>query len=300
MMQQITFRDPQISRFQLSYFGGDADQHRLNMYDAAGSFYGFSRTIAVLGHFYATGAINAHAPRSELQVFLETSEDGSFKQNIAAAALSAVITAPFTVLVTRAIDSWIPVEDKQTQVIIELLQEQNQILRGAGPAHEVAREDKAREAHIEEVDTFLEENSDKIDVIRSITSTSFKNIFRPVGRSARFVGISSGERREPIGAVNERALRLIQADRPDDDTVILLATVNSFSRSSKTGVVFSRDIGRGFRFEYVSSEKLPPEDVFSWSQFYQRPIKITGRFVKFYDGKIKKLLVYSAEKPEDE
>lgn len=287
--KRIIFDEPLLSKFQLSYFGREAELNRLSLYDASASFYGFSRTVAILGHYYSTGKINAHAPRSEVEVFLEAAEQGSYKQTIIAAAISAVVSVPLTIFITRAIDNWIPQEDAQTQQIIDLLTEQNRLLRG-----DVPRDDERE--FVEKADEFIAENRDQIDVLRSVTANSFKDIFRPVGRSADFVGISRFDSDDPIGAVNQRALSLIQADRPDDDVIVIVGVVNSFSRSSKTGVMFSREIGRGFRFEYKLPGRVPAEDDFSWSQYYQRPIRVRGRFVKFYDGKIKKLIVYEAER----
>jgi hypothetical protein len=52
----------------------------------------------------------------------------------------------------------------------------------------------------------------------------------------------------------------------------------------------------GFRIEYVHKARLPTEDDFSWSQFRQKPIRMTGRFVRFFDGKIKKFLVSHVER----
>lgn len=294
--ERIEFSKPQINYFQLTYHGSDADNHRIGMQEASASFYGFSRTIAILGHYYSTGKINAHAPKSEIKIYLETSEDGSFKQTIAAAALGAIVATPLSVFITRAIDSWIPSPDPQTQQIINLLKEQNELLLKQSKA---PSDDKNKVEQIEKANKFIEQSGDNIQVIRSITANSFKDIFRPVGSTAEYVGITAGPSKTPIGAVNSRALSLIEADRPDEEHIFVVGTVTSFSRGSKTGVMFSQDLGRGFRFEFRNSSKLPPEDEFSWSQYYQRPIRVSGRFVRFFDGRIKKFLVDHVEKIDD-
>lgn len=296
------FDRPRISRFQLCYYGRDADAHRLDMYDASASFRGFARTVAVVGHFYSTGRINAHAPRSEVRVYLEATEEGSLKQTVLAAAVTAIVSTPLAVFISRALESWIPPEDAETQQIIELLQEQNELLRenpippDAHSGADEAEEDKPTQDNIDEANRFIDRHQEQLDVLRSVTSNSFKDVFRPVGRSADFVGLTAGTYQAPIGAVNKRALDLIEADRPDEETILIKGIVSSFSRSSKTGIVFSPDVGRGFRIEYKKDGRLPAEDAFSWSQYYQRPIRMTGRFVRFYDGTIKKFLVYAVEK----
>jgi len=298
MTEVTVFREPQLQRFQLAYFGRDADEHRLDMYDASTSYYGFARTVYILGHYYATGQINAHAPKSAIDLYLESPEEGSYKQTIMAAVLSAVITAPLTVFITRVLDNRIPDEDPQTQQIIELLEEQNRVLKKQMESDTLS--DEIKEKQIDEVDGHIESNKDRIDVMRSITSNSFRNIFRPVGRSVEYVSLTAGKTNQPIGAVNERSLRLIEADRLDEEVVTIVGIVNSFSRRSKSGVMFSKDIGRGFRFEYVHKGTLRVEDPFSWSQYYQREIAVTGRFVRFFDGKIKKMVIYHVERIERE
>jgi hypothetical protein len=89
---------------------------------------------------------------------------------------------------------------------------------------------------------------------------------------------------------------MIEADEVDANDKIFMAVVNSFSRGSKTGIVFSRDFERCFRIEYVAKGRLPREDDFSWSQYSGRPLKLYGRFVRFFDGNIKKFLVFTVER----
>ena len=85
-------------------------------------------------------------------------------------------------------------------------------------------------------------------------------------------------------------------DYPDPDEQTVVGIVNSFSRSSKTGIAFSNELGRGFRFQYVGETQLKRRDIFSWSQYYGRKISMDGRFVRFFDKTIKRFDVFSAEK----
>ncbi len=292
-MSLTQYQDPQVAHFVLSYYGGAADNHRLDLYDASASFYGFARTVAILGHYYSTGKLIAQAPSSSVKVYLEATEEGSVRQMISAAAIGAIVSTPLTVFITRTLDTWIPAPDSQSQQIIELLQEQNRLL--ASQHGQGADSSEAKDAE-SVADEFIENHEDEISVLRSITSGSFKDIFRPVGRSVENVGIASGRTETPIGVVNQRSLSLIQADKADEEVISLLAVVNSFSRSSKTGVVFSKDFGRGFRIEYSNKEPLTSEDDFSWSQYYQKPVRLRGRFFRFFDGSIKKFIVYGIER----
>lgn len=179
--------------------------------------------------------------------------------------------------------------------IKRLLEEQNELLRrqmgmSAQPDNKESEQCKA-------ADKFIEQNNKEMQVIRSVTSQSFKRIYRPIeSGSAKQIGLIGGLGRAPKAIVDRDVLGRIEADSVDDATVIVMAVVNSFSRNSKTGIVFSRDYMASFRIEYSVQGRLPREDDFSWSQYSGKPIKMTGRFVRFFDGKVKKFLVYHVER----
>ena len=113
------------------------------------------------------------------------------------------------------------------------------------------------------------------------------------------MAIATGEREKPIGVVTPAGLALIQSDQRDNKMTTLTGVVGGFSRGSKTGTMFSPELGRGFRFEYMGAEKLAKQDNFSWSQYTQREIQVDGEFIFFFDGTIKKMLIYHAEIPPE-
>ncbi len=279
-------------KFSLEYYGREADRARLDLYDASISYYGFARTLAIVGHYYTTGDIIAHAPKSDIQIYLTPPEEGSFRQTVIAGVVGAVVAAPFTTFVGELVKTWIPGNDAELKKIVLLLEEQNKLLKAKGPPEIHGSSESVAKSHIEK-------NRDKMDVIRSITSNSFRNTFRPVGRSADIVAITRDAERNPIGIVDRPTLDLLDVDKFDDEIVTINGRVNAFSRSSKTGVLYSEEIGRGFRFEYKGDGKLPREDIFSYSQYYGREILLRGQFVRFFDETIKKFLVYEARKLED-
>jgi hypothetical protein len=275
----------------LNFYGQEADRARLDLYDASVSYHGFARTLAITGHYYSTGEIIAQAPHSSVKLYLVPPEEGSFRQTVIAGVVGAIIAAPFTTFFSELVKTWVPGNDGELKKIVQLLEEQNKLLRGSIPT-------PARSPSETIVRNHIEHNKDKMDVIRSITSTSFRNTFRPIGRSADVATITRDEDQNPIGAVNKATLDLLDVDRFDESSVTIVGRVNAFSRSSKTGIAFSDEMGRGFRFEYKGEGRLPREDIFSYSQYYGREIILHGQFVRFFDDTIKKFLVYEASKIE--
>lgn len=288
---------PRANAITVVYFGGNADDHRLDLYDASASYYGLARTLAILGHYYVKGEIIAHAPKSAMHLFITPPEEGSFKQVILAAAVAGIVGAPFTVFAERVINSWLPEPQPELQQIVRLLKEQNELLRRQ--EHKLAIPNTAEEKQLREIEQCLASKQEDLQTLRSITTKSFRDIYRPVGRSVDSVGIVAGGGRAPSKVVDVQSLALIEADAVDENDKIFLGVVNSFSRGSKTGILFSKDFERGFRFEYQQKGKLSRGDDFSWSQLTGKPLRFYGRFVRFFDGNIKKFLAFKVEQVKD-
>ncbi|MEJ0013434.1 MAG: hypothetical protein WDM94_12605 [Bauldia sp.] len=284
------------SEFSLLFNGRDARANRLDLYDASQSYYGLARVLSILGQYYINGSIISQAPTSQLALYLVPPEEGSFKQTVIAGVVTSIISVPFTVFITKVVESWIPSESPQLSAIVAELQENNRLLRER-PSSVAPAITAQQEATVSD---HMQAHTNEMQVLRSITSSSFRSIFRPIGRSADTVAILAGPTQQPVGVVDAGVLARIEADEIDDDVKTVVGVVNSFSRSSKTGVMFSEDMGRGFRFEYDQPGKLERQDIFSWSQFYGRKIEVDGRFVRFFDQTIKKFIVYRARKFREE
>ena len=290
----------ELSKFTLFFDGGLAAEGRLDLYDASQSYYGLARVLAILGHYYGHGKIIGQAPSADMELYLSSVQEGSFKQTILAGTVGAVMAAPFVSFVDYTVKSWLPSPDSDIKKIVNLLEEQNQILRSQrGLSKDKTPDEKANENTIKD---FNHEHRTEIDVLRSVTANSFRKIFRPVGRSAHFGGILAGPTDTPIGVLDAAGVQLMETDFPDNTQQRVVGVVNSFSRSSKTGIAFSQQIGRGFRFEYVGETELKRRDIFSWSQYYGLEIAMLGTFVRFFDKTIKRFDVISAEKvsPEED
>ena len=107
----------------------------------------------------------------------------------------------------------------------------------------------------------------------------------------------AGSKELPTEVVTPRTAALLESDRLDPEIRTISARVTGFTRSSKKGVCFSQNMGRGFKFEYAGKEgNLPSRDIFSWSQYEQKDIILEGQFVYFFDGGIKKMIVLFANK----
>lgn len=281
--------DQVIFRFD----GGMASEGRLDLYDAAQFLLGAARVYSIIGHYYATGDIIHHAPRSVADVYILPAEEGSFKQALMVGVITSIVTAPFATFSSRLMDSWFPPQNPKLERQIELLEEQNRLLRRQLdlPEQETEKEKEDKQ----EVDRFIEENQKECHVIRSVLAKSTKDMFRPIGRSASTVSICYGEQERPAALLDRSDIIRMESEKIDSRVVVVVGVVNGFSRSTKSGVVFSKSSGRGFLFSYDVPGKLGDRDIFSWSQYSRHEIKMTGYFVKFFDGTVKRFIVEEAE-----
>jgi len=267
---------------------------------ASHSYEGLSRTLAILGHYYLKQELIFKAPNSEMPLYLVPPEAGSYKQSIIAGLVSTIVAVPFTVFATRVIDSWVPPSPSPEMVEIKkLLLEQNCLLRKKMGLPENATEEEDEQDKIAK--KFIKDNDKELQSVRSITSQSFKRIFRPVDTgSVKQTGLIGGLGDTPNIVVDKEVLGRIEADAIDNKDVIVMGVVNSFSRATKTGSIFSRDYLANIRIEYFVKGRLPRGDDFSWSQHTGKPIRMYGYFVRYFDGKVKKLLVNNVERVTDQ
>ena len=290
---------PTPNTISLIYYGGDADNNRLNLYDASHSYQGLARTLAIIGHYYLTQEIIYKAPQSKMPLYLVPSGNGSYKQQIIVGVVITALGAPFVVFAERILDNWIPSPDSvQRDKIIELLTEQNALQRQSmGLPSKVTKEEKQQ---VEIADNFIREKKQDIATLRKITSHSFRQIFRPIDTgSAKNMGIIGGLGHSPRIVVDRNVLALIESDTVDQAVIVMMGVVNSFNRVTKTGNVFSRDYNTSIRVEYDFDGRLPRGDDFSWSQLNGQPIRMSGNFVRYFDGNVKKLLVRQVERVTD-
>lgn len=270
----------------LTFYGRQADQGQLNLYDAGRSVTGLGRTLSVLSEYCLTGRIIVQAPSARSEINLRSTRQGSFTLDVAANVFGGVIGAPFILYVTYLFKQWLPGNSEQQQRQIDRLRQRLEIAEVRSEALQQAIQARDNQAEVADelriIRDAVIDRQNEHDVLRSITAGSFREIFRPIGRSADLAIIYSDRPGAFAGSLNANGLAQLDSDIPDDETVELSAIVTAFSRNSKTGIAMSRSLGRGFRFHYGALGPLGREDDFSWSQYRQREIVMRGRFYRFF------------------
>ena len=219
---------------------------------------------------------------------------------VAIAVTGGAVSAPIVLYLNQVFGQWLPGGRAADQSRMQRLQSELAIQGERLNALEKALEQRNRideiAGQLQEVKEFIAANKTEHDVIRSITSNSFADIYRPIGRSADYALIYGDKPGAYAGVVDKPTVDLLETETPAPDITRVVATVDAFARKSKRGTAFSKQLGRGFRFHYGQMGKLGEQDDFSWSQYQQKPLLMTGRFFYFFDGSIKRLEVLAVER----
>lgn len=160
--------------FKFSFDGKLASEGVLDIYDAARWLYGSARVFQIIAPYYATGKIISQAPRSSIQVTIIPPRRGTFIEEIAVAVLGGIMSASFAIFAQRLFDRWFPPENHQMKKIHDELRETNRLLREASGKAAPQIPDTAGGTI---VDQYIEEHNPEIQVLRSITASSFKDVF---------------------------------------------------------------------------------------------------------------------------
>lgn len=284
------------SHIQILYQGLDADENMLDLYDASKSFDGLARSLAIIGHYYETGEINSKAPFSSSKVYVLRSEEGSFKQNLLIAIAGGVVSAPFSAFAGTLLDHWLPPHNPQMERLIDSIEENNRLLSGDIDPKEP---DYISETDINECLEYIDKNAPEIQALRGVTANAMEKIYRPVGRTAKYTTILAGCNQKPIRAMDEFMVGLIRTDELDNDFSITEGTIDTYAFRSRRGYFWDNNLERSIPFEYDGSSKLSAENDFSWSLHKRKPITLNGRYVRWFDGKPKKMIIRSTYREED-
>lgn len=285
---------------RLEFYGGTATDHQLDLYDSGRSIEGLGRTLAILAHYYENKKVLSQAPYSSAIINLKAPRAGSFVLEVVVAVAGTVIAAPIVLYLNHVMGQWLPGGNAADRSRITKLQGQLAVQgeRLDGLERAIAQRDKIQEVEdqVREVKQFIAQNQNEHDVMRSIASNSFTDIYRPVGRSADFALLYGDAPGAYAGVADPVTVAQLESEVADPDLSVVAATVDAFARKSKRGTAFSKQLGRGFRFHYGQMGKLSEQDDFSWSQYEQQPLLMTGRFYRFFDGSIKRLEVIAVER----
>ncbi|MCH9757808.1 MAG: hypothetical protein K0U19_01720 [Proteobacteria bacterium] len=274
--------------FTLSFEGGSADHHLIDMYDMAQALIGFQRSIALTTHLVLNGKIITQAPSlkgANIQAF--PSEEGSWK-------MTAVVFAGIYSLSTLPNDSPLGhlIFSTYDYVIKESLGfhvDYKQSLREQYEKHKDVKE-KIPQQH--QVDSLIEKCNTAISEIhRPIRKKSVvgAKIFSNLGQTDANVGIP----------MNLKTYQYIHEEFYDKELYIITGRISSYNSNTLKGRIYVFEEGRPISFTLTDTNNefvrlivtsLSANAIHEYEKQY-RTVSCVVRKVKTKNGDLKRYLI---------
>lgn len=221
-------------QIEISYYGGDADRHILDLYDAGRALYGAARFIYTLENFRVSGLIVERATSARVKFELEATEMGCFTfsiNNIIAAIgpeqAVKILNVPFTALL-----SWITKkmlgDDKKQALEIEREKTMQTALSGMrdvalGMQDVVTKAIASKDASEERQQELIKNYSKELEAIpetrlKALSSKlrpSLVDMARPTSSDAAYMTFSVNKG-APLLYMDERTVEKLQGNSVDD------------------------------------------------------------------------------------
>lgn len=265
---------------EIIFRGGEADDHRIDLYTGAEALAGFGRVGNLIAHYAATNTVRFRAPYSDLIGFnLESSEEGSFKAVIGEVA-------------RLADDARNAAAIRKTGALFRRV-----VQRAIGQAEEgplaVGQE---------------EIPAGDIDALAEAASPALERAHRWINQNGKTITVDpSGAR--PI-ALNDDTREYLEAEEIDDRRDVQDVSVAALNVNSRYGRVYFADLGRTVPF-YVPGD-AEGRTMVMLSRYlvryaerrrrgenYPTNVRIEFRRVKHLDGRLKRVIVYDCYPLDD-
>ncbi len=209
---------------ELGYYGGDADRHVLDLYDAGRALYGAARFIYTLENFRVNGVIVEHATTAKVKFELHAPAAGCFTfdiQNVLATIgpdqVGKILQVPFSALlawITRKLSG----DEAHTPIPLDAdIEREKTIQTAITSMRDVSV--KSIESQNELLKTYAAELVKITDERTRELSIKLRppliDMARPTSSDAAFMTLSVGEN-PPVLYMDERIVEGIKGNRLDD------------------------------------------------------------------------------------
>lgn len=252
---------------RVHFRGGEAEQHRIDLYSGAESLSGIGRAANLVAHYAATGDVRFRAPYSnKIQFYIRGAEDGSL----------TIILDEMTRIANQALAT---AKRSQTR---QLLQRVIKRAIGQAPAGSLQTDDGL----IPEGD---------IDALAEAATPGLTRAHRWIDLGAKSISI------EPDGArpmvLNRETREYLETEEVSDRVQDQDVSVGALNVNSRNGRVFFHDLGRTVPF-YVPRD-ANPRTIPTLSRYLTQYAEKTGatvniqfRQVRYQDERLKRVIIY--------
>lgn len=268
--------------YRLEYHGDEADHNRLPAHHGAQSLEGITWSVALIANYLAVGKIKTRGQLSrKIQVFLYPARPGSFVSE-----LVLFVTEPQNLFITSVLGSYLVGTASQliNAAIVRTIKEV------CGIAHDLTKIDGQNLAKLPSGD---------LEALVDRTEASMRRAHEVINNGADTLLISEGDRK--VIELNAETKAYVNTNIVGDKIVAKEVSVGAFNANTGNGRFYLPEIGKTVPFSVDREPTSGTYEALTGSlDLYVRkvPSNIAVKCLEVLstDGRIKKLIVKSAEK----
>lgn len=239
-------------QFTLSYYGNDADNYEIDLYDVSQALIGFQRSIALTTHLILNNEIITQAPAMKgAKIYALPAEDGSWK--ITAGIIFTALTTGAYHLGTAPINTPLGhlVHSAYDYVVSESLGFHVDYDKSLGQLYEEYKEKQI---------TLPDIRQSQLDSLSEKCETALIEMHRPIYKtgSAKTATITTKliDKKIPITAeLSNESYNYINESHDSNDLELIEGQISSYNSNTFKGRIYIKDIGRPVSFELAKNAK---------------------------------------------
>lgn len=262
----------------VSFRGADADQHRIDAYSGSESIAGISRSLALVAHYAATGVVRRRYPFSDdLGFYIEAVEPGSF--NWRYALIGVALPTIGLGLTTNAVYD----------------------LGKLAFSRAIGHTATGLDTEVEKIDA---ERGGDIEALVEAIEPALKRGHSGIGETASQIVIVNGSNNRTLVSFDESSKDYL-SQTIDGKIDTQDVSVSALNVNDRTGRVYFADLHRTVPF-FIANESDPKtlsvlsKGLNNYANKNGLRIKIIFQRLNANDGRLKRIIIYSAIDISDE
>lgn len=254
---------------EITFDGGEADNHRIDLYNGSESLSGIGRAANLVAHYVATGEVRFRSPYSDrIRFYLSGTEEGSL--SILIAEVSRVGSEAQN-LIAKA----------RTSKLLQRVMK-----RATGQAEEAALRADG-----------IEYPAGDIDALAEAATPGLRRAHKWIDSGKKSITVSPDD--APKIKLNSDTKDYLETEEFSEDTDLLDVSVGALNVNARTGRVYFHNMGRTVPFwvpRDAAARTIPTLSRFltQYAEKTGATVNIHYRRVSFADDRLKRIIIYDA------
>jgi hypothetical protein len=234
-------RDSSMSiDLNVRFRGGEADSHRLDLYDGTHSLFGFARTLLQSTHFFLNGNVTFQAPAAKgVRLYLRPAQKGSFSQ-----VIQLVVDHPETAAFELAtgVALW-----DFTKLMLS--RTTGTVAQGSSPM----------------VRSLQNTREPDLDALSEAITSPLKHAHRFIeeGNRDKSISLEMGSGSAVVLTSRSRDYLFVRSVGSKFEKIV--GSVSSYNINTRYGRIFDNELGRTVPFKFLKEAQMIDKSPITWS-----------------------------------